>query len=260
MYPILFEFGGLTVYSYGLMIAIGAVAGVVYMARQARKEVGMTFDQANTLFLLIFLAALIGGKVFLFFESPGNYLQHPGKLVTGAGFVFYGSFLFAVPTMLWFFKKNKLDTYKMLDVMAITTCLVHMFGRLGCFMAGCCYGKPTDSIFGVTYLDPHCYADPKGLPLHPTQLYEVFYIFMVMIFLLYVRERRKFYGQMFLLYMALYAIGRVVIELFRGDEERGYLFSFISHSQVIAILILLLVFFVYLRWQKANLIKIKKSA
>jgi phosphatidylglycerol---prolipoprotein diacylglyceryl transferase len=241
MYPILFELGNFTVYSYGFMIAMGAVAGVAYMAIQGKREVGLTFDQANGLFLYIFLAALVGGKVFLFFEDPGMYLKDPGKLVKGAGFVFYGSFLFAVPTMLWFFRKHRLNTYKMLDVMAITTCLVHMFGRLGCFLAGCCYGLPTQSIFGVIYTDPACYANPKGEALHPTQLYEAGYILMVMIFLLFLRERRKFYGQMFLLYLVLYGIGRVIIEFFRGDEERGYIFGFISHSQFIALTIVIVV-------------------
>src|SRR5262245_58984475 len=135
MHPVLFEIGGLKVYSYGFLIALGAMAGIAYLAIRGKKELGLTFDQANSLFLYIFLAALIGGKVFLFFEDPSEYLEHPKKLFTGKGFVFYGAFLVAIPTMFWFFRKNKLPTYAMLDIMAITTCLVHMFGRLGCFMA-----------------------------------------------------------------------------------------------------------------------------
>src|SRR5687767_5148558 len=189
MHPIIFEVGGYTIYSYGLMIAVGAIAGVAYMAIQGKKEVGLTFDQANALFLYIFFAALIGGKVFLFFENPKHYFDNPASLIKGAGFVFYGSFLFAVPTMLWFFKKHRLHTQKMLDIMAITTCLVHMFGRIGCFLAGCCYGLPTESVFGVTYTHPACYAEPKGVPLHPTQLYEAAYIFTVMLLLLFLRGR-----------------------------------------------------------------------
>src|SRR5688572_2810663 len=104
MHPILFEIGGITVYSYGFMIAIGALAGVLYMAIQGKKEVGLTYDQANTLFLLIFLAAFIGGKIFLLFEEPSLYMNDPKRLLTGRGFVFYGSFLFAVPTMIWYFR------------------------------------------------------------------------------------------------------------------------------------------------------------
>ena len=179
MHPILFDAGGVTVYSYGVMIAVGCVAGVAYMAIQGKKETGLTFDQANALFLWIFAAAFVGGKVFLFFEDPSHYLKHPLKLVAGRGFVFYGSFLFTIPTMLWFFKKHGLNAYKMLDVMAVTTCLVHIFGRLGCFLAGCCHGRPTDAAIGVTFTDPACYAKPLNTPLFPTQLMEAGYIFIL---------------------------------------------------------------------------------
>ena len=253
MHPILFEFSGIKVYSYGFFIALGAIAGVAYMAVRGKKDVGLTFDQANTLFLVIFLAAFVGGKVFLFFEDMSYYSQHPGKLVTGRGFVFYGSFLFAVPSMLIFFKRNKLPTYAMLDVMAVTTCVVHVFGRIGCFMAGCCYGKKTDSFLGVTYTDQACQADPLNTPLHPTQLYEAAYIFLVMIVLLYLRDRKKFYGQLFLVYLFLYAIGRFALEYFRGDQERGLLLDrLISHSQLVAGLIIAAVAFVYFRWSSKN--------
>jgi phosphatidylglycerol---prolipoprotein diacylglyceryl transferase len=248
MYPILFEFGGVTVYAYGFLIAIGAIAGVIYMARQGKREVGLTFDQANTLFLFIFLAAFIGGKVFLFFEDVPYYLDHPKRLLTGRGFVFYGSFLFAIPVMLLYFRKHKLPVYTMLDVMAVTTCLVHMFGRLGCFFAGCCYGVPTDSVLGVTFTHESCYAEPLGTPLHPTQLYESVYIGLVMVVLLIIRDRRKFHGQLFFLYLMLYACGRFVIEYFRGDLERGFIVeNWISHSQFIAILIFFSVLFLYVR-------------
>jgi phosphatidylglycerol---prolipoprotein diacylglyceryl transferase len=253
MHPVLFEFGGITVYAYGLCIAIGAIFGIAYMALYGKREVGLTFDQANNLFLLIFLAAIIGGKVFLFFEAPADYIDHPSKLLSGRGFVFYGSFLFAVPTMLWFFKKHKINPYKMLDVMAVTTCLVHAFGRLGCFMAGCCYGKPTDSVFGTVFTDPACYAKPKGVPLHPTQLYEALFIFLVMAFLLVLRSKRKFYGQLFLTYLICYGVGRFVLEFFRGDAGRGYLIQdVVTHSQAIAIVIVAVSAVAYIRWMKRN--------
>src|SRR5688572_4627385 len=169
MHPVLFEVGSITVYSYGVMIAVGIVAGMTYLIVAGKAETGLSFDQANTLFLSIFLAAVVGGKLFLFFEDPVRYLESPRQLLTGRGFVFYGSFLLAIPTMWWFFRYHKLDPYKMLDVMAITTCLVHMFGRVGCFLAGCCHGRPTDSPLAVVFSDPRCYAEPLNTPLFPTQ-------------------------------------------------------------------------------------------
>jgi phosphatidylglycerol---prolipoprotein diacylglyceryl transferase len=261
MHPILFEVGGITVYSYGFMIALGAIAGVTYMVIQGKKEVGLSFDQGNTLFLLIFAAAFIGGKVFLLFEEPSLYIDQPKRLLAGRGFVFYGSFLFAVPTMIWFFRKHKIHMQKMLDVMAITTCMVHMFGRLGCYMAGCCYGKPTDSVLGVIFTDPACMANPKGVPLHPTQLYEAALILLVMIGLFLLRDRRKFYGQLFLTYLLCYALGRFVLEYFRGDEQRGFIIdNLLSHSQFIALIVFAIVCYVYLRWAKVHQLKPRKAA
>jgi phosphatidylglycerol:prolipoprotein diacylglycerol transferase len=253
MHPVLFEIGSLTVYSYGFMIALGVLCAVAYMFFQGRKDVGLTFDQANTLFLLIFIAAFIGGKVFLLLENPSLYMNNPSKLFTGRGFVFYGSFLFAIPTMLWFFKKHKLNTYKMLDVMAVVTCIVHMFGRIGCFFAGCCYGKTTQGPLGVTFTHEACQA-PLNTPLIPTQLLEAGFIFLVMISLLIIKSRyQKFYGQLFLLYLILYAIGRSVLEIFRGDVARGFIIDgYLSHSQFIALLVVIVTGFVYVRWSKKN--------
>jgi phosphatidylglycerol---prolipoprotein diacylglyceryl transferase len=253
MHPILFEFSGIKVYSYGFFIAVGAIGGVAYMAIRGKKDVGLTFDQANALFLVIFLAAFVGGKVFLFLEDVSYYSQHPGRLIAGRGFVFYGSFLFAVPSMLLFFKRNKLPAYAMLDVMAVTTCIVHMSGRIGCFMAGCCYGKPTNSFAGVVFTDPACQADPLNTSLHPTQLYEAFYILLVMVVVLYFRDRKKFYGQLFLVYLILYAVGRFALEYFRGDLARGLLFNgLISHSQLIAMAIFVVVIVTYVSWSARN--------
>lgn len=257
MHPVLFEIAGLTVYTYGFMIAVGVVAAVAYMAVQGKRDVGLTFDQANSLFLIIFISAFVGGKVFLMFENPSYYSGNLSRLLTGSGFVFYGSFLFAVPSMLWYFRKEKLPIYKMLDVMAVVTCLVHLFGRVGCFMAGCCYGKPTTSSMGVIFTDPVCQAEPLNTPLYPTQLWEAGYILVVMIVLLVIKKYyQKFYGQLFLLYLVLYATGRSILELFRGDVSRGFIIDgILSNSQFIALLILAGVGVIYSRWSKKNAIK-----
>lgn len=149
----------------------------------------------------------------------------------------------------------------MLDIMAITTCLVHMFGRVGCFLAGCCHGIPTESIFGVTYIDPACSADPLNTPLHPTQLYEAGFIGLVMVYLLFLRDRKKFNGQLFLTYLFLYGIGRFLLEYLRGDLARGFVIEdILSHSQFIALLILAVVVYVYVRWSKQNAIAVNPAS
>ncbi|MCX7637241.1 MAG: prolipoprotein diacylglyceryl transferase [Cyclobacteriaceae bacterium] len=255
MYPVLFRAGPFTVYSYGFLIAIGAFAGVAYLYYRGRKEVGLTYEQVNNLFLLLFAAAFIGGKLLLFFEGPSYYLRNPGKLVTGSGFVFYGSFLLAVPAMLWFFRKNKLPVYPMLDIMAGVTCLVHAFGRLGCFMAGCCYGKPTTLFLGVTFTNPSCQARPLNTPLFPTQLAEALYIAGVFVVLQLMLRHRTFYGQLFLIYLVLYAGGRFALEYFRGDAGRGFIIDgYLSHAQLIAMLFAAAALYLYPRWKKRNAI------
>jgi phosphatidylglycerol---prolipoprotein diacylglyceryl transferase len=253
MHPILFEVGSFTIYTYGFCIAVGAVSGFIYMAREAKKQFGLSFDQSNTLFLLIVTAAVVGGKAFLVFEDF-SYLSHPSRLLSGSGFVFYGSLLTCIPVMLWFFKRNKIPVWAMLDVMAITTCILHTCGRIGCFMAGCCYGTPTDSLFGVTFTNPVCQAEPLNTPIHPTQLYEAGYIFSIMLVLLLLKKKRQFEGQLFLIYIILYAIGRAVIELFRGDIERGFIIQdYLSNSQFISLLLISGATYFYVKLRNAKL-------
>jgi phosphatidylglycerol---prolipoprotein diacylglyceryl transferase len=247
MHPALFELGPVTIYTYGFFIAIGATMGFTYMAHQAKKEFGMSFDQANTLFIVLVLAAVVGGKVFFFFEDPAYYLQNLRQLFSGSGFVFYGSLLFCIPAMLSFFNHKKLPMLGMLDIMGIVACIVHGFGRIGCFNAGCCHGTQTDFWMGVTYTDDRCQA-PLHQSLHPVQLYESAYIFLLLAFLWWLRNRKQFAGQLFLIYLMVYAIGRSVLELFRGDEARGYIIEdWLSHSQFISLIVFAISALAYVR-------------
>lgn len=252
MHPILFETESFTIYTYGFLIAVGCVAAFSYMWRTSK----MSFDQANTLFILLIVAGIVGGKFFLIFEDPIGYLKDPARLVSTSGFVFYGSLLFCIPTMLWFFRRNNLPVLPMLDIMAIVTCIVHGFGRLGCFMAGCCYGLPTDGVLSVVFTDPVCQAKPLGTPLHPTQLYEATFIFALMASLLWLKKRKTFDGQVFLVYLVGYAIGRSIIEIFRGDIERGFIIKdVLSNSQLISLLLAAVAMYFYVKLKrKVNLI------
>ena len=227
--------------------------GLAYMGWQGKKTFGTSIDQTNNLFIFIVIAAVVGGKAFLFFENPSLYINNPERFFSGRGFVFYGSFLFAIPTMLWFFKKHSIPTLGMLDIMAIVTCIVHAFGRLGCFMAGCCHGAPTDLAWGVVFTNPVCQADPLHTPLHPTQLLESGYIFIVMVVLLFLKNRKSFDGQLFILYLILYAIGRFVLEFLRGDEGRGSIWDgMLSNSQVIVLLIIPVASYYYVKFNRKS--------
>lgn len=253
MHPILFEAGSFTIYTYGFCIALGALLGFLFMYGQGKKQFGLTFDQSNTLFIMLVLAGVIGGKLFLIFEDPSLYLHNPRKLISGSGFVFYGSLLLAIPIMLWYFKKIKVPVLGMLDVMAMVTCIVHGFGRIGCFMAGCCYGIPTDSFLGVIFTDAKCQAEPLNTSLHPTQLYEAVFIFILLISLWIFQSRKKFDGQLFLTYLMAYAFGRGILELFRGDIQRGFIIDgILSNSQFISLLVIAAALFFYIRLRRKS--------
>ncbi|HNU42870.1 MAG TPA: prolipoprotein diacylglyceryl transferase [Cyclobacteriaceae bacterium] len=248
MHPVLFKLGSITIYTYGFCIAMGALLGFLYMYRQGKKQYGITFDQSNNLFILLVAAGVVGGKLFMIFEDPSLYLSQPKKLFSGSGFVFYGSLLTTIPVMLWYFKKIKVPVLGMLDVMAAVTCIVHGFGRIGCFMAGCCYGLPTDGFLSVVFTSPVCQAEPLNTPLYPTQLFEATFIFSLLILLFVLKKKKQFDGQLFLIYLMVYAAGRAILELFRGDTERGFLINkVLSNSQFISILVISVALYFYLR-------------
>jgi phosphatidylglycerol:prolipoprotein diacylglycerol transferase len=260
MHPILFKFGSLTIYTYGFCIAIGALLGGLYMWWHGKKQFGWSFDQANTLFVLLITAGVVGGKIFIVFENPAYYLTHLSELFSGTGFVFYGSLLTAIPVMLWYFKRIKVPTLAMLDVMAAVTCIVHGFGRIGCFNAGCCYGLPTQSFVGVAFTDPVCQARPLHSALHPTQLYEFILIFGILVFLLLHKKYKRFDGQQFILYLIFYATGRSIIEVFRGDIERGFIIkNWVSNSQFISALVIGVAFFFYVKMSRKATLNIQKK-
>ena len=266
MHPILFElktpgfleflFGDtVTVYSYGTLIALGAILGFIYTAWRSKKEFNVPYETTNELILYILISAIIGGKLFIIFEDPQKYLSNPSLLLSNfkQGFVFYGSLLFAIPTMLIFFKIKKLPMLAMLDIMAITTCLVHGTGRIGCFMAGCCHGSSYDGIFSVVFTNPVCQA-PLNTPLHASQLYEVGFIYGIMVILFIVRRKRQFKGQIFLLYLMLYSIGRSWLEIYRGDLSRGFIIdNLISNSQFISFLVFCGTLFIYIKLKILNI-------
>jgi phosphatidylglycerol:prolipoprotein diacylglycerol transferase len=149
----------------------------------------------------------------------------------------------------------------MLDIMAVTSCIVHAFGRMGCFTAGCCYGTPYNGLFAVTFTNAKCSAEPLHTPLHPTQLYSVAMILVILAIILFVNRRKHFAGQLFMLYLMLYAIGRAIIEIFRGDLERGFIIDgILSNSQFISILIFLSALLIYIHlWKKSNIAPSRKG-
>lgn len=254
MYPELFNFGEFTLHSYGFFIGLGTYLSFLFLSKSLNKSLSIPEDDIVKLFLLLIIVSFVGGKVFFYLEDFSFYVENPKYFIRniGNGFVFYGSLIFTIPTMILFFKKQKWPVWEVLDHMAITVCIVHLFGRIGCFMAGCCYGLPTDLPWGITYSNPICAADPLNVPLHPTQIYEVMMILCIGLFLFYLlKYKHQFNGQIFLTYLILYSIGRSIIEVYRGDVARGFIVDdWISHSQGISIVLIVITVFIYLNKRK----------
>lgn len=253
MYPVLIKIGPVTIHTYGFMIAVGFLIALWLALRQAKK-VQVSQDKLVDLAFYCLLAALLGSRIFFIFTNWGYYMDHPLDIVKiwEGGLVFYGGLLFAVPTALWYMRKAELPVWQTFDIFAPSIAIGHAIGRLGCFCAGCCYGKPAEGIpWSVIFRDPASLAI-TGVPLHPSQLYESAGEFLNFLILVGIRRRQKFDGQIFWLYVMNYSIVRSVVELFRGDEVRGFVLPGFSISQAISLLLFGGAAFMLLRLRKAT--------
>ncbi|MGB0525892.1 MAG: prolipoprotein diacylglyceryl transferase, partial [Flammeovirgaceae bacterium] len=218
-------------------------------------------DQSQNLFIYLVIGGFIGGKLLFYLENPSYYFGTPANMIKkiGGGFVFYGSLLFDIPIVIWFIRKHKIPALQMMDLIAITVCIVHIFGRMGCFGAGCCHGLPYDGPFSIIFTDPGCLAKPLNTPLHPTQIYSIILIGSILITLLLVKKHQKFDGQLFLFYIVLYSIGRSIIEIFRGDMKRGFVIEgYVTHSQFISIILIIGISLIYWYLYKKDKLNYKK--
>jgi len=240
MYPRLFEFGPITVYTYGVLLAAAYLLGLKLAMTRAQKR-GLDHNRVLDLGIYIIISALIGAKLLLLVTDFSTFRNDPKELLTLArsGGVFYGGLILAVVVALWYIRRAGLPLWTTCDVFAPGIALGHVVGRFGCLFAGCCYGRPTTKPWGITFTDPYAASyvgTPLNQPLHPTQLYEAGAELLILIFLLATeRKGRPFAGRTFWLYMLLYAVSRFVIEFFRGDE-RGAVGIF-STSQFISIIL-----------------------
>ncbi|MEW6053211.1 MAG: prolipoprotein diacylglyceryl transferase [Nitrospirota bacterium] len=240
MYPVLFKFGPLTVHTYGFLVALGFLIGLSFAVIQAKKE-GVSSEKIIDLSFYLLLSAIIGSRLFFVFINFDHYLSKPLDIfkIWEGGLVFYGGVLLAIPTVLWYVKKHSLPFWSTADIFTPSIAIGHSFGRLGCFAAGCCYGKTAELLpWGVIFTDPECLA-PTRLPLHPTQLYESAGEFVNFLVLLGLRRHKSFNGQLFMTYLLLYSVLRFTVEFFRGDISRGFIYSQLSVSQGISILLFL---------------------
>ncbi|MDL1979221.1 MAG: prolipoprotein diacylglyceryl transferase [Deltaproteobacteria bacterium] len=235
MHPTLFHIGGFAIHTYGFFVAMGFLLGISLAVREARRvDENPEKIMDTTLYGLI--AALVGSRLFYVAINWNEFRYDPLEIIRiwRGGLVFYGGLIAAFFVVLWYIRKNRLSLWKTADILAPSIALGQSIGRIGCFFAGCCYGKACDHWWGVIFTNPESLA-PKGVSLHPTQLYSSLNAFLIFVVLFQLRKRKKFEGELFWLYVLLYSISRSVIEVFRGDP-RGFMFGgVLSVSQMIGI-------------------------
>ncbi|MBU0545336.1 MAG: prolipoprotein diacylglyceryl transferase [Proteobacteria bacterium] len=233
MFPVLLKIGPISIFTYGFFIAIGFLAGI-FLATKEAKRLGADPEKIMDLCFYILIAAIFGSRLFYVVTSPEIFLKDPVEIlkVWNGGLVFYGGFIAALITGIIYLRAKNIPVWKTADIMAPSVALAHFFGRIGCFFAGCCYGKYCDLPWAVTFNHTDSLA-PTGIPLHPTQLYSALNNLAIFFLLWFFRKRKKYDGQIFWMYVLLYGITRPVIETFRADFRGDYIFGNLSVSQVI---------------------------
>ncbi len=243
MHPILFTVGSLHFPTYGAMVVLAILAAICAILRLGRRE-GLDSGQLLDFSTWLLLVALLGAKVLMVISDWDYYRQYPGEIFSRstflAGGVFYGGFIAAVFFAVWYIRLHHLPFWKVVDVYAPAIALGLGLGRIGCFAAGCDYGKPTTSAWGMVFTDPIAHqvaGTPLNIPLFPTQPIMCLASLSIFAILIWRYPRKSRDGEIFVLYLALYAVARFFIEFLRGDEDRGFVFHhLLSTSQFIAIL------------------------
>ncbi len=241
MHPVLLKIGSLTLYTYGLFVGLGFLTAVLVSGKRGKKY-NIKPEQMSDLFFIILVSAIAGARilyVMINFSEFSGHLIDVFKIWNG-GLVFYGGFIAALITAIIYIKQTGLLMWRTGDIIAPGIALGHAIGRLGCFSAGCCYGKQCALPWAVTFTDPHCLA-PIGVPLQPTQLYSVLSNFIIFLILIMIDKKKKFDGMVFWSYIFLYGIFRSFVEIFRGDPRGHFPFlHFLSISQGIGLIMAVL--------------------
>lgn len=229
MNPILFKLGPLTIHSYGFMMALGVGLGLWFLYRQSKVQ-GLEAPRILDAAFYIMIVALVGAKLILFLGNISHYLKNPRELIWVArtGGVFQGGLAFGIVFALWYFRRKKLPTWKIADIVTPALALGHAFGRIGCFLAGCCYGRACGLPWKTTFHSDYAHnltGIPLGIPLHPVQLYESALNFLNAFILWRVLRKKAFDGQVFSIYIVNYSVIRYFTEFFRGDHpDKAFLF------------------------------------
>jgi phosphatidylglycerol---prolipoprotein diacylglyceryl transferase len=242
VFPQLFHLGNFFLPTYGVLVALGLISGLLWISRLAPRN-GVDPDHAWNLGIYVILAGIVGAKILLIVVDWHFYMQHPREIFSlgtlQAGGVFSGGVAGAVLVGTWYARLRKMPWLKTVDVFAPGLALGHAIGRLGCFAAGCCYGRETSVPWAVTFTNPianRLVGTPLNVHLHPTQIYESLVEIANFALLSWLFRHKRFDGQVMGTYLFSYGIARFFLEFLRGDPGRGQFFNtWMTTTQFIAI-------------------------
>jgi phosphatidylglycerol:prolipoprotein diacylglycerol transferase len=239
MLPKLIHFGSFFLPTYGVLVA-AAFLTALWMTSKLAKAAGMNSEVVVNLGVYCALAGIVGAKVLMIALDPA-FRANPMEIFSlstlqSAG-IFYGGLIAALALAYFYMKRNGLPVLKTADLFAPGLALGHGIGRLGCFAAGCCWGRPTHLPWAVTFTNPDAQAVgvPLGIPLHPTQLYESFAEFVICGVLFAMARRQHRPGSIIGGYLALYGTVRFMVEFLREHDESNPLGLAISLEQWISL-------------------------
>ncbi|MFZ2653406.1 MAG: prolipoprotein diacylglyceryl transferase [Victivallales bacterium] len=257
MHSIAIHLGPVTIYWYGIMAALGFLAAVSLLMLN-RKTADIDAEQVTDVAMVCMISGIVGARIFYVVQFWNLYKDNPFNIIRidQGGLVFFGGFLCAIAMLIFYCWKKRLNILKILDVFGPSLAIGHFFGRIGCFMNGCCYGKPSELPWSVQFPagSPPAVAFPSdplhpeaciSQHLHPVQIYEsVFNLILAAVLCHMLRKLKP--GQTAAVYLVCYGLGRFTIESMRGDNLRFVLDKFtISQSiglMVAAVGILLLTY------------------
>jgi phosphatidylglycerol:prolipoprotein diacylglycerol transferase len=247
MFPTLIKIGPLTIRTYGFFVAVGIFVAIQYLIRRGKAK-GISEAAITDLSLYAIVAGLVGARITYVLQNLSYYARHFSEVfkIWEGGLVFYGGFIagtLAVVVYLRYHRDIRLGT--LADIVAPALALGHFFGRLGCFFAGCCYGAPSHLPWAVTFCNAETLA-PRGVPLHPTQLYEAVGSLAIFFLLDWYNRSRHQEGFAFLAYLFFYGFLRFLVEFLRADERGAFILGF-SPSQVLSLVLMAAALILFVR-------------
>lgn len=242
MHPVLFRIGSIPVYSYSTFAVLAFFASFLYVFLEARR-LGEDTDKVYDIAIYIFLAAIVGSRLLHVIVEWQRFIKEPldvFKLWHG-GLAYYGGFVLCIITCIVFIKYNRLDFAKWADMLAPAATISLALGRIGCFLNGCCYGKPAPEglPWAVVFPPARMPLHLAGVPLHPTQIYSSISATLVSIILIVLSRKKRYNGQVVWSMCLLYSASRFILEYFRGDPRGRLEILNLSTSQAIGIPIMI---------------------